>query len=60
MTMSDCAPKTPLALATPSRNRGVAVYNAAVEDGVATKSRDNVMQAILDAMWVPEYQAEIQ
>jgi malate dehydrogenase (oxaloacetate-decarboxylating) len=32
-----------------------AVYVAAVEDGVATKSPDNVAQAIADTMWVPEY-----
>ena len=37
-----------------------AVYHAAVADGVATKRHDSVAQAILDAMWVPEYQAEIQ
>jgi malate dehydrogenase (oxaloacetate-decarboxylating) len=37
-----------------------AVYHAAVADGVATKRHDNVVQAILDAMWVPEYKAEIQ
>ena len=32
-----------------------AVYHAAVEDGVATKKPDNVVQAILDTTWVPEY-----
>jgi malate dehydrogenase (oxaloacetate-decarboxylating) len=32
-----------------------AVYAAAVEDGVATKSPGNVAQAIADTMWVPEY-----
>jgi malate dehydrogenase (oxaloacetate-decarboxylating) len=37
-----------------------AVYHAAVKDGVATKKYDNVVQAILDTMWVPEYKAEIQ
>ena len=37
-----------------------AVYHAAVADGVATKSHDSVVQAILDAMWAPEYKAEIQ
>jgi malate dehydrogenase (oxaloacetate-decarboxylating) len=37
-----------------------AVYHAAVADGVATKRHDNVVQTILDAMWVPEYKAEIQ
>jgi malate dehydrogenase (oxaloacetate-decarboxylating) len=37
-----------------------AVYHAAVNDGVATKTPDNVVQAILDTMWAPEYTAEIQ
>jgi malate dehydrogenase (oxaloacetate-decarboxylating) len=37
-----------------------AVYHAAVADGVATNKYDNVVQAILDAMWAPEYKAEIQ
>ena len=32
-----------------------AVYYAAVEDGVATRNPDNVVQAILDTAWVPEY-----
>jgi malate dehydrogenase (oxaloacetate-decarboxylating) len=32
-----------------------AVYAAAVEDGVATKTPNNVVQAIADTMWVPEY-----
>ena len=32
-----------------------AVYAAAVEDGVATKNPDNVAQAIIDTMWLPEY-----
>jgi malate dehydrogenase (oxaloacetate-decarboxylating) len=32
-----------------------AVYHAAVEDGVATKTPENVVQAILDTMWLPEY-----
>jgi malate dehydrogenase (oxaloacetate-decarboxylating) len=36
---------------------GEGVYHAAVEDGVATKPRDNVVQAILDTMWVPEYKS---
>jgi hypothetical protein len=117
MTKSRWAPKTPLALATPNRNRGVgftyeerrtlglaqrviqnmldtsakavahqpdptspgagllpdmtnlrvvsamvaeAAYHSAVADGVATKRHDSVVQAILDAMSVPEHQAEIQ
>jgi malate dehydrogenase (oxaloacetate-decarboxylating) len=33
-----------------------AVYAAAVEDGVATKSPENVVQAILDTRWLPEYE----
>jgi malate dehydrogenase (oxaloacetate-decarboxylating) len=33
-----------------------AVYHAAHEDGVATRSPDNVAQAIRDTMWVAEYQ----
>jgi malate dehydrogenase (oxaloacetate-decarboxylating) len=32
-----------------------AVYHAAVEDGVATKTPGNVAQAIIDTMWLPEY-----
>jgi malate dehydrogenase (oxaloacetate-decarboxylating) len=32
-----------------------AVYRAAVDDGVATKKHDDVVQAILDTMWLPEY-----
>lgn len=32
-----------------------AVYRAGVEDGVATRTYDNVAQAILDAMWLPKY-----
>jgi malate dehydrogenase (oxaloacetate-decarboxylating) len=34
---------------------GEAVYHAAVEDGVATKTHDDVVQAILDTRWVPKY-----
>jgi malate dehydrogenase (oxaloacetate-decarboxylating) len=33
-----------------------AVYHAAVEDGVATKKHHNPARAILNTMWVPEYQ----
>jgi malate dehydrogenase (oxaloacetate-decarboxylating) len=33
-----------------------AVYAAAVEDGVATRTPDNVVQAILDTRWLPEYE----
>jgi malate dehydrogenase (oxaloacetate-decarboxylating) len=32
-----------------------AVYHAAVEDGVATKTHDDLVQTILDTMWLPEY-----
>ena len=32
-----------------------AVYHAAVNDGVATKTHDHIVQAILDTMWVPKY-----
>jgi malate dehydrogenase (oxaloacetate-decarboxylating) len=32
-----------------------AVYQAAVEDGVATKTHADVRQTIRDTMWVPEY-----
>ncbi|AGB24608.1 malic enzyme [Mycobacterium sp. JS623] len=34
-----------------------AVYHAAVEDGVATKKHHDLVRAILNTMWVPEYQA---
>jgi malate dehydrogenase (oxaloacetate-decarboxylating) len=37
-----------------------AVYGAAVHDGVATKKCDNVAQAIVDTMWVPEYKDDIR
>jgi malate dehydrogenase (oxaloacetate-decarboxylating) len=32
-----------------------AVYHAAVEDGVATRTHNDVMQAILDTRWLPKY-----
>jgi malate dehydrogenase (oxaloacetate-decarboxylating) len=32
-----------------------AVYGAAHADGVATKKPDNLVQAIADTMWQPEY-----
>ena len=32
-----------------------AVYHAAVEDAVATKTPESVVQAILDTRWLPEY-----
>jgi malate dehydrogenase (oxaloacetate-decarboxylating) len=34
---------------------GEAVYHAAVEDEVATKTHDDVLQAILDSRWAPKY-----
>jgi malate dehydrogenase (oxaloacetate-decarboxylating) len=33
-----------------------AIYAAAVEDGVATKTPENIVQAILDTRWLPEYE----
>ncbi|MGH8115526.1 MAG: hypothetical protein ACREPS_10815, partial [Rhodanobacteraceae bacterium] len=36
-----------------------AVYRAAAEDGVATKTHNNVVQAILDTRWLPEYGEEV-
>jgi malate dehydrogenase (oxaloacetate-decarboxylating) len=33
-----------------------AVYAAAVMDGVATKTPENIVQAILDTRWLPEYE----
>jgi malate dehydrogenase (oxaloacetate-decarboxylating) len=33
-----------------------AVYAAAVADGVATKTPENIVQAILDTRWLPEYE----
>ncbi|MGB9303143.1 MAG: NAD-dependent malic enzyme [Mycobacterium sp.] len=38
-----------------SRAVAEAVYHAAAEDGVATKTLDDVAQAALEAMWLPEY-----
>jgi malate dehydrogenase (oxaloacetate-decarboxylating) len=32
-----------------------AVYHAAVDDGVATTTHENVRQAVLDTMWLPVY-----
>jgi malate dehydrogenase (oxaloacetate-decarboxylating) len=37
-----------------------AVYHAAVHDGVATKKYDDVVQAILDTMWVPAYKEVVR
>jgi malate dehydrogenase (oxaloacetate-decarboxylating) len=31
------------------------VYHAAVDDGVATKTHDSAVQAVLDTMWLPHY-----
>ena len=33
-----------------------AVYHAAVEDGVATRNPDDVVRAIHDTAWIPEYE----
>jgi malate dehydrogenase (oxaloacetate-decarboxylating) len=32
-----------------------AVYRAAVDDGVATRTHDNIVQTLIDTMWVPRY-----
>ena len=39
-----------------SRAVAEAVYHAAVEDGVATKTHDDVAQAVRDTMWHPDYE----
>ena len=31
------------------------VYRSAVDDGVATKTHDDITKTVLDTMWVPEY-----
>ena len=33
-----------------------AVYHAAVADGVATKTPGDLVHAILDTMWLPDYE----
>jgi malate dehydrogenase (oxaloacetate-decarboxylating) len=33
-----------------------AVYHAAVADGVATKTHEDLVQTILDTMWLPDYE----
>ena len=38
-----------------SRSVAEAVYHAAVDDGVATRTHGDVRQAVLDAMWRPVY-----
>jgi malate dehydrogenase (oxaloacetate-decarboxylating) len=38
-----------------SQSVAEAVYRAAVADGVATRTHDNVGQAIADTMWLPVY-----
>ena len=38
-----------------SRTVAEAVYHAAVDDGVATRTHDDVKQVILDTMWEPRY-----
>jgi malate dehydrogenase (oxaloacetate-decarboxylating) len=40
-----------------SATTAVAVVNAAIADGVATRKPDNPVQAVQDAMWQPVYQA---
>ena len=38
-----------------SATTAVAVVQAAIADGVATKKSDNLVQAVQDAMWQPVY-----
>ena len=42
-------------LSTVSTAVAEAVYHAAVQDGVATQTHDDVTQALLDARWLPKY-----
>jgi len=42
-------------LCTVSTAVAEAVYHPAVEDGVASKTHDDVAQAVLDTMWRPNY-----
>lgn len=37
----------------------VAVARAAADDGVATRTHDNLIQAVQDAMWQPEYSTDV-
>jgi malate dehydrogenase (oxaloacetate-decarboxylating) len=46
-------------LRTSSATVAVAVAKAAVADGVATKSHDNLIQAVQQAMWQPVYTGEL-
>lgn len=53
-------PGTPLLppvnnLRASSATIAVAVVKAAIADDVATAERDNVVQAVQDAMWLPAY-----
>lgn len=45
-------------LRAPSATVAVAVARAAAADGVATKSHDNLIQAVHEAMWWPAYPDE--
>jgi malate dehydrogenase (oxaloacetate-decarboxylating) len=38
-----------------SATTAVAVAQAAADDGVATRSHENLVQAVQDAMWEPAY-----
>jgi malate dehydrogenase (oxaloacetate-decarboxylating) len=38
-----------------SATTAVAVVNAAIADGVATRKPENPVQAVQDAMWQPAY-----
>ena len=38
------------------REISIAVYNAAVQDTVATKEHHDFVRSIPDPMWIPEYQ----
>lgn len=46
-------------LRTSSATVAVAVAKAAIADGVATKSHDNLIQAVQQAMWQPVYTGEL-
>lgn len=37
----------------------IAVAEAAIKDGVANRQPEDVKQAVLDAMWTPEYKKVI-
>ena len=57
------APGAPLVpavdnLRASSATAAVAVVNAAIADGVATRKPENPVQAVQDAMWQPAYPDE--